>query len=106
MTKEAKKEKDEAKRIMALHGMIKKHTILVYITVGTFVAWFASTYIEPWMWTQVIWELLINIVCIWLMFAESDRYWQCARKYCICHLCYAACCKKRDIDGRIWICFC
>ena len=104
MENEAAKQKEDAKRIVILHGMIKKHTILVYITVFSFISWFVSTYIEPWMWTQVIWELLINLVCIWLMFGESDRYWQWARTYCLCRLCY--CCKKRDIDGRTCLFFC
>eukprot|EP01084_Bolivina_argentea_P296845 511314_1 len=75
--------------IAKLHGLIKKHTILVYTTIFAQLLWIVSTYaISPWMWLEIIWPLLVTIACIWLMFAEADPYWKLFTKYGCCYFCY------------------
>ena len=48
----SKKQDGESQTIVNLHKLIKQHTILVLIMV-------------------IVWILLINVICIWLMFAVS-----------------------------------
>ncbi len=89
--KRSKKNKKDgaAHRIMKLHGLIKKHTILVYIDVFTTITFFLLfSVVSPWIVTQFPLFLSISNITVWLMFSCSHKYWKLLRKYCCCYLCY------------------
>ena len=104
VVKETKKGNDEAKRIIDLHKLIKQHTILVYIAQISSILWIISLYISQWMWLENVWIILINYLCIWLMFKNTYKYWKFMTNYCCCYICY--CRKNRDIDSKTLCLFC
>eukprot|EP01083_Nonionella_stella_P316534 1148292_1 len=103
---EAKRKNDfsalSAQRIMNFHELIKKHTILMIIIICSSLIWLALNYfVSDWFWIEIAWLLLINNICIWLMFNHSQRYWICATNYCFCYVCYHSdCCTKKNIQSR------
>eukprot|EP01084_Bolivina_argentea_P244049 408936_1 len=89
-----KKGNDAAKRIMSLHKLIKKYSILMSISLCSIVVWFLLTIlVSSWMWAQIVWFFVINTICSWLMFGSSYKYWKLTTKYGCCSVCY--CNKKK-----------
>lgn len=104
MEMEAKQKNESARRIMNLHKLIKQHTILVWVQIVSYIAWSCSVMVSSWMWIEVIWVLLINNVCLWLMFGISEKYWKCSTHWLCCALCYLD--RNKDIGHRNRLCFC
>eukprot|EP01084_Bolivina_argentea_P274942 468765_1 len=101
------KDKDDhsAKRILSLHKLIKQHTILIFIMVLYSVIWiFLLIFVSSKFIQQVVYVGMVNVVCFWLMFASSYKYWKFLIRYCCCSVCY--CNKKRDVNARTCLFFC
>eukprot|EP01083_Nonionella_stella_P020834 57792_1 len=97
-----------AKRIIKWHKLIKKHTILIVTIICASLMWLALNYfVSDWFWIEIVWILMINNICIWLMFAHTEKYWIFTTNYCFCYVCYyARCCTKKDIQSRTCGLFC
>eukprot|EP01083_Nonionella_stella_P005851 16880_1 len=81
--------------IIKLHELIKKKTILGFIAVASSTMyWIISALIYNVWATQIVWDVLINSLCVWLMFASSKIYWNMCTTYCCCYFCY----KKIEIS--------
>merc|ERR1719334_1796531 len=90
-------------RIMALHALIKRSTILAIIMVLSSVLWLAMfVAVHKQFILLVIYPITIHVVCLWLMFATSKPYWEWLTRYGPCWMCY--CNKKRDVRARTF-CF-
>jgi len=104
--KEAKARNEGARRIMNLHRLIKQHSILVWTQIAGYIAWATSVVLlSSWCWILVIWVLVLNNLCLWLMFGVSSKYWKCATKWLCCALCYRFNGRK-NIAHRTRCCFC
>ena len=80
--------KPEVQRIITLHNLIKKHTILVCIaTVSTVILWmgFAVNFL---IMIEFGWSIIINSICIWFMLDTSETYWGICKRYGLCLCCY------------------
>ena len=96
---------ESAKRLMKLHELIQKFTILIWILIIVNIVWCLTLLtVSSWMWLLLVYPLIMNNICTWLMFARSEKYWNFGKKYCCCYLCF--CNKSRDIDSKNCICFC
>ena len=85
-----------AKRIFRLHNLVKKMTILMFISMLSNLAYITFLAVEP-MTSQIFgMPMTIKVVCIWLMCANASRYWMCCQKYGICACCYL---NVNDIRG-------
>ena len=84
-----RKKGNAADRILKLKEMIKRHTILVWITVGC-----ATTFFILWSavsgYLNVLQPTLLTVinVNVWLMFGCCDEYWKFATKKLCCYVCY------------------
>ena len=95
-----------AARILNLHRLIKKFTILVWIMIIKDFAWTLCVFlISTWWYLELVWPALIQVICLFLMFGIADKYWKWLRKYFICYVCYR-CCKGKDIASKNCLCFC
>eukprot|EP01084_Bolivina_argentea_P279173 477238_1 len=80
---------DNAQRILELHQLIKKHSILAFISMMLGITWLFSTiFVSGWMSIQVVWFFGGNNICLWLMFKCCEPYWKFAKKYLCCYVCY------------------
>ena len=78
----------EVQRILSLHNLIKKQTILVCIaTVSTILLWIGAA-IYGAILLQGGWDTIVNSVCVWMMLDTSKRYWKICKKYGLCWCCY------------------
>ena len=50
--------------------------------------WIISGLIYDVWATQIVWDVVINSFCVWLMFSSSNKYWIISTKYCCCYVCY------------------
>eukprot|EP01084_Bolivina_argentea_P299313 515919_1 len=93
----AKNENDYgAQRIMSLHKLIKKHTILIVIGICSSIIWLLVNYfISDWFWIEIVWLLMINNIILWLMFQSAEKYWKFTTRYCFCCVCYYCCCCRK-----------
>lgn len=88
-----------AERIFSFHALIKRSTVLSMIMVLSSVIWLALFIaVNEHFILLVIFPTTIHVVCLWLMFASSKRYWECLIRYGPCWVFY--CDKKRDISAR------
>ena len=78
----------EVQRIMALHNLIKKQTILVCIAITGTITYFICTGIYFDFALESGWDVLVNSICVWMMLDTSKVYWNACRKYGICSCCY------------------
>ena len=102
---ESAKRNRAARKILGLHDMIKQQTILMlFVVLSSAVYGIAVALGSGWFVIQLIWPLNVNVVCVWLMFAPSKKYWRIAKTYCCCRLCYLN--AKRDINARTCCLFC
>eukprot|EP01084_Bolivina_argentea_P269682 458380_1 len=68
--------------------LMKKQTILVSITiVSTFMYWTIAALFK-WFAPFVCLDLIVNSICIWLMFTWSKKYWTFCIDYGCCYCCY------------------
>lgn len=105
VVEELKRKNESARRLLRLHRINKKHTILFWCLIVVNIIWtILITLVSSWMWLEVTYNILVNIVCVWLMFGISRRYWKFATKWCCCYVCY--CNKKRQIGVSYLLCFC
>eukprot|EP01084_Bolivina_argentea_P230599 389028_1 len=94
-----------AGRILTLHHLIKKHTILVWIIViANLMYIMCLIFGGSWFVTQMVWVLSVHITCTWLMFGSASKYWRFLTGYCCCYLCY--CYNKRDVNAKTCFGFC
>ena len=104
---EFEKNKDQnSKTIVNLHRLIKRHTILVFIMVITTIIWLVLLTTESsWWYIQIIYVLLVNIVCIWLMYSAASPVWNCSTKYFCCWICYCSKCQS-GVNQKPCLFFC
>eukprot|EP01084_Bolivina_argentea_P250098 418899_1 len=84
---ERKELSKEASRILVLHDLVKKQTILVSVSIISSVLLWISSAIDDWLMQQMYWDMTINAVCVWLMLASSQKYWLLCKKSCL-RCCY------------------
>ena len=73
------KARHEIERIIKLHNLIKKQTILVCTSV-------VSTMVLSVI--QTPWDIIINAFCVWMMLDTSKTCWRICKKYGLCWCCY------------------
>mmetsp|Transcript_51799 Transcript_51799/g.85791 ORF Transcript_51799/g.85791 Transcript_51799/m.85791 type:complete len:400 (-) Transcript_51799:56-1255(-) len=89
-----KNTKDSAQRksvrtMIKLHELIKKKCILGSIALtSSALYWIISGLIFDAWATMIVWDVVVNSFCVWLMFSCSDKYWRMATNYCCCYCCY------------------
>ena len=79
---------EEAKRIILLHNLIKKTTILVcfaVISAGLYLIWLD---LAPFASQQFAFCGIVNTICVWLMCHTSKKYWNCCKTHGVCKWCY------------------
>ena len=82
-------EEDSLRRILKIHKLIKKQCILVCVAlISSMAFWILSAVWNEFMSIMFAWDVMINSICIWLMFGFNDKYWSILTSYCVCKLCY------------------
>ena len=80
--------KESIYRIIILHKLAKKQAILASIAILSSFSYWIISIIDSIISLQAPYDILINSVCVWLMFGCSHKYWKFCTKYCCCFLCY------------------
>ena len=75
-------------RIMRLHNLMKKQTILVFIAIVSSITSWIAVGIDADIVQEMGWDNAVNLICVWLMLDTSKGYWNICRKYGICFCCY------------------
>ena len=83
--------------ILRLQNLMKKQTILVFIALISSLVYWSLISFFPAMLIQSGWDIVINVVCIWLMFGISTKHWNCLTKYLCCNACFADTDKFRNV---------
>ena len=87
--KQRRKKGNAADRIIKLHSLIKRHTILVWINViGTFIFFVLYTSVSTWVISQEPLFVSVSNITVWLMFGCCDSIWYFTTKHCCCYICY------------------
>ena len=73
---------------MELHNLMKKQTILVFVSILSTITLGILAIINVNMVFQAGWDTIVNMICVWMMLNTSKRYWICCRKYGLCICCY------------------
>ena len=75
-------------RVIRMHNLIKKQTILVVIAIiSSLLIWLLYICVNK-VWLFTSWDVLLNTICIWFMFSFTKKYWNFAKRYCCCKICY------------------
>eukprot|EP01084_Bolivina_argentea_P249161 416979_1 len=73
----------EASKILVLHDLVKKQTILVATSIiSSALLWILGA-VNDWFILELYWDMSINAVCVWLMLASSNKYWDLCKKSCL-----------------------
>ena len=81
-------QKDEVQRIVTLHNLIKKQTILVCVATGsTCCIWLGALFYGDFTYENG-WDNCVNAICVWMMLDTSKKYWRICQKYGLCYWCY------------------
>merc|ERR1712241_1016688 len=75
---------DSLQRVIRMHNLFKKQTILVVIVIVSNLLTWTMYIIRRKAGLIICWHIILNAICVWLMFSFSDSYWQCARTYLCC----------------------
>ena len=78
----------ELQRVIKMHNLFKKQTILVIIVIASNLLTWTMFIIRRKVGLIICWHIILNAICVWLMYSFSDKYWQCAKRYLCCRLCY------------------
>ena len=78
----------EVQRIMTLHNLIKKQTILVCISAVSTCVLSGTAIIDISAGMGLGWDVVINSMCIWMMLDTSKKYWTMCKNYGVCFCCY------------------
>ena len=90
--------KGDIKAIISLHCLIKKQTILVGIAIiSSCLFWAMTAYDSVFFW-EVVWDVVVNVFCIWLMLGSSKQYWELCKRWGLCVCCYL---KERAVHSVI-----
>ena len=79
---------DAVQRVIKLHNLIKKQTILVCLVVISTSCIASLGTIDNKMGLMVGWDLCLNAICAWMMLSTSQRYWNLCKDYGLCKCCY------------------
>ena len=71
---------------------MKKQTILVCFALISYMIYWILSIFYPSMSLQSCWDIIINALCIWLMFGCATNIFNFIARYICCHICY------RDIN--------
>ena len=75
--------------ILEVHSLIQKQIILAIIAlISSMFLWISIGIYDFLVIHEVVFDFIINSICIWLMFASSQRYWKLCTKYGFCYCCY------------------
>ena len=83
-----KQSRHELERIVKLHNLIKKQTVLVCTAMISKIILHTGICLDTRIGTQIGWDMVLNAVCVWMMLHTSDRYWNICKKYGVCVCCY------------------
>ena len=86
-TVERERKRPEVQRMVDLHNLIKKQTILVCIALCSDLLYVATIFYEPIEW-MTGWFYCLNVICVWMMLATSKRYWIFCKQFGLCCCCY------------------
>lgn len=78
----------EVQRIMKLHNLIKKQTILACISIISTCILGITPVIDLMAGMGLGWDIIINGICLWMMLDTSTIYWNVCKKHGVCSCCY------------------
>merc|ERR1712066_1050269 len=84
----SRQEKKDIERIIKLHNLIKKQTILVFIAVLTDILFYVAVISNHFFRSLNGFDYAMNAICIWMMLGTSKPYWDFCKKNGICACCY------------------
>eukprot|EP01084_Bolivina_argentea_P266882 452842_1 len=76
------------KRVVKMHNLIKKQSILVSISVVSSVLTWIMYIVMNKVWLLICWDVILSSICVWLTKSFSNKYWQFVKTYLCCKLCY------------------
>ena len=76
------------KRIVKLHNLMKKQTILTVIANGSTILCWIFVVVQPLTLYVTAYDFMLNAICMWLTMPSSNKYWLCCTKYGLCYCCY------------------
>ena len=85
---ESSAKKESIERIIVLHKLAKKQFILASIAILSSTIYWLASFISTKIALLASWDILLNSICVWLMFGCSHKYWNLCCKYFCCWLCY------------------
>eukprot|EP01083_Nonionella_stella_P094234 264317_1 len=80
--------KHDLREIVALHDLIKKQTILASIALVSSTSLWCLVFWKSHFFWEIVWDIAINSICVWLMLKSSKKYWELCIKYGPCICCY------------------
>ena len=84
-----------AEQIVQLHILIKKTTILVCVAMISAIVYHVCVVVDTFAIQLFGIDVVINVLCVWLMCNSSLRYWKCCKKYGLYQICY----RKENRNG-------
>ena len=81
-------DKLQDERISQLFNVIKKVTILVWVSISSTILISVWVGINDRALYLMGWDQSFNVVCVWMMFRTSKRYWDVCTRYGCCCCCY------------------
>ena len=74
--------------IIDLHELIKRQTILVSIAILSSLSLWGLSIVAGAFSLQLGWDIVVNVICVWMTLKSSRRYYDCCAKYGFCWICY------------------
>eukprot|EP01083_Nonionella_stella_P066858 176423_1 len=81
-------ERNEIHDILQLQQLMMKQTILVSVTMGSSLIFLIISGLMPGSLQHIWIDIVLNTVCVWLMFACASAYWDKLVSICCCCCCY------------------
>ena len=80
--------KPQVQRILQLHNITKKQTILVFVAfLSSAVIWTKAVFDSGDM-KELGWDVVVNSICAWMMLHSSEPFWNFCKKHGCCQCCY------------------
>ena len=75
-------------RVINMYNLIKKQSILCFISVVTTVTWITWMATNKLAMLEFGWDMIVNMICTWMMLSTSKRYWHFCKDHGLCKCCY------------------
>ena len=87
--------KSEVQRIVRLHNLMKKQTILVFVAMCSTILFFVGNVVSKYLYREAGWDIVVNSICVWMMLDTSKMYWNFCKTWGLCACCY----RKTNVVG-------